>query len=116
MAANGIAAVSEMNYFTNEVPDSVTDFMQKLYPAVKTEQENAVIIHSSGFEVLGIHRLPSRAWWDNYYGPLRDNIASLKNSNDRVMQAVIRETEEEMKCFEKYDDIYGYSFYVMKAV
>ncbi len=116
MAANGIAVVSEMNYFTGEVPEPVQDCMQMLYPDIKTEQENADIIVSSGFDVLGVHRLPSRAWWDNYYGPLRKNIASMKNSNDSVMQDVIRDTEEEMNCFEKYDDVYGYSFYIMKAV
>ena len=62
------------------------------------------------------HRLPATAWWDNYYGPLRKNIASFKNSNDSMMQTVIRDTEEEMKYFKEYEEIYGYSFYIMKAV
>jgi len=82
----------------------------------KTELENADIINSSGFHVLGIYRLPSKAWWDNYYGPLQNNIHSLKNSNDDFMQSVINETEEEMKFFEEYEEFYGYSFYIMKAV
>jgi len=116
MAPNGIAVVSEMNYFTNEVPEPVKIYMQQAYPAIKTEQENSDIINSSGFKVLGIHRLPSKAWWDNYYEPLRNKIELLKNSNDSVMQSVISETEEEMKFFEKYDKFYGYSFYIMKAV
>ena len=116
MAFNGIAVISEMNYFTSEVPESLKIFMQKAYPAIKTEQENSVIINSSGFKVLGIHRLPSKAWWDNYYEPLRNNIELLKNSNDSVMQSVISETEEEIKFFEEYDKFYGYSFYIMKAV
>ena len=116
MAANGIAVVSEMNYFNKDVPKPVRMYMQKVYPAIKTEQENSEIIKSSGFTVLGIHRLPSRAWWDNYYGPLRNNIELLRNSKDSVMQSVIRETEEEMKFFKEYDNFYGYSFYIMKAV
>jgi SAM-dependent methyltransferase len=116
MAPNGIAVVSEMNYFTSKIPEPVKIYMHKAYPAIKTEQENSDIISSSGFKVLGIHRLPSTAWWDNYYEPLRNNIESLKNSNDSVMQSVISETEEEMKFFEEYDKFYGYSFYIMKAV
>ncbi len=32
------------------------------------------------------------------------------------MQSVISETEEEMKFFEEYEEFYGYSFYIMKAV
>ena len=116
MASNGIAVISEMNYFTSDVPEPVTIFMQNAYPAIKTEPENADIINSSGFEFLGIHRLSSKAWWDNYYEPLRNKIESFKNSNDSIMQSVISETEEEMKFFEEYDNFYGYSFYIMKAV
>jgi SAM-dependent methyltransferase len=116
MASNGIVIISEMNYFTRDVPESVEIFMQKTYPAIKTERENSDIINSSGLNVLGVHRLPSRAWWDNYYEPLRNNIESLKHSKDGVMQSVIRETEEEMAFFKEYDNFYGYSFYIMKAV
>ena len=116
MASNGIAVISEMNYFTSDVPEPVKIFMRSVYPAIKTEPENSDIINSSGFEDLGIHRLPSKAWWDNYYEPLRNNIEFLKNSNDSTMQSVISEAEEEMKFFEEYEKFYGYSFYIMKAV
>ena len=116
MASNGIVVISEMNYFTSEVPEAVKKLMQNVYPAIKTELENADIINSSRFEVSGIHRLPSKAWWDNYYGPLKDNIESFKASKDSIIQSVIDETNEEMRHFEKYDKYYGYSFYIMRAV
>ncbi|MDY6836688.1 MAG: class I SAM-dependent methyltransferase [Thermodesulfobacteriota bacterium] len=116
MASHGIAVISEMNYFTRDVPEALKAFMQKAYPAIKTEGENADIVNSSCFEVLGIHRLPSKAWWDNYYEPLRKRMTSFKTSKDSIMQSVISETEEEMNFFEEYDEFYGYSFYIMKAV
>jgi len=116
MASNGIAVISEMNYFTNEVPEPVNAFMQNAYPAIKTEPDNSDIINLSGFEVLGVHRLSSKAWWDNYYEPLRNNIEIFKDSNDSIMQSVISETEEEMKFFKSYEKVYGYSYYIMKAV
>lgn len=116
MASNGIAVISEMTYFTSDIPEPLSVFMQNVYPAIKTEPENSDIINSSGFEVLGIHRLPSKAWWDNYYEPLRNNMESFKNSNDSIMQSVISEIEEEMKFFEEYENFYGYTFYIMKAV
>jgi len=116
MAVNGIAVISEMNYFTSEVPEPVRVYMQHAYPTIGTESENSGYVNSSGFEILGIHRLPSKAWWDNYYGPLRENINSLKHSKDSTMQSVINETEEEMKLFEEHEKYYGYSFYIMKAV
>ena len=116
MAANGIAVISEISYFTSEVPESVRVYWQNAYPAIGSESENANHATSSGFEILGIHRLPSRAWWDNYYRPLRENIDSFKNSQDSIMQTVIKETEEEMSLFEEHDKHYGYSFYIMKAI
>jgi SAM-dependent methyltransferase len=116
LASNGIAVISEMTYFTSEVPEPVKMYMQDAYPEIKTEPENADIILSSGFEVSGIHRLPSKAWWDNYYGPLQKNMESFRGSNDSVMQSVISDTEVEMEFFKEYDNIYGYSFYIMRAV
>ena len=116
MTANGIAVISEMSYFTDKVPESVRVYWQEAYPAIGTEPENSNHANSAGFEVLGIHRLPSKAWWDNYYGPLRDNMSPFKHSEDSIMQSAIKEIEEEMKLFEAYEKYYGYSFYIMKAV
>lgn len=116
MAANGIAVISEMNYFSNDVPQSAAQYIKYMYPGIKTESKNVELINSSGFENFGVHRLPSRAWWENYYGPLRENMIALKDDSDDVMQAVIKETEEEMKFFKAHEKDYGYTMYIMRAV
>ena len=116
MAANGIAVVSELSLFTSDVPDAVRAYWQNAYPAIGTESENSKHARLSGFDVVGIHRLPSKAWWSHYYGPLRENMDAFKDSQNSVMQSVITETKEEMKLFEEHDKHYGYAFYIMKAV
>lgn len=116
MAANGIAVISEMNYFSIDAPEIVVQYMKNAYPGIKTEPENVELINSLGFKVLAVHRLPSKAWWDNYYDPLRENIMALKDTSDQVMQAVINETEEEMKFFKEHQEDYGYTYYLMRAV
>jgi SAM-dependent methyltransferase len=116
MVANGVAVISEMNYFSNKVPDVVAKYMKHAYPGIKTESENNDLINSSGFRLVAAHRLPSKAWWDNYYDPLRERIAEYTDTDDRVMQAVIKETEEEMDLFKEYQDIYGYTYYISTAV
>ena len=116
MATNGIAVISELSYFTSDVPESLRAYWQDAYPTIGTESENSNQANSSGFEVLGVHRLPSEAWWDNYYEPLKTNMLSFKHSEDKIMRSVIREAEEEMSLFNEYEKYYGYSFYVMKAV
>ena len=116
MTDNGIAVISELSYFTSEVPELARNYWQNAYPTIGSESENSNHANSSGFEILEIHRLPSKAWWDNYYGPLRENMESFRRSEDNVMQSVIKEIEEEMKIFEEHEKHYGYSFYIMKAV
>ena len=116
MAASGVAMISEMNYFSDDVPEIVVQYMKNAYPGIKTELENMDLINSSGFKVLAVHRLPSKAWWDNYYDPLRENIMALKDTGDIVMQAVINETEEEMQFFKEHQEDYGYAYYLMRAV
>jgi len=116
LVVNGIAVISEMNYFSDDVLETVTRYMKNAYPEIKTEARNVDLINSSGFEVLGVHRLPSYAWWDNYYDPLREKINVVRNSDDKVIQAVISETEEEMRFFKEHDKDYGYTYYIMRAI
>ena len=91
-------------------------YVQNVYPGIKTEAENAAICENSGFEVLGVEPLPARAWWDNYYAPLRLKIDAIEATGDSVMQTVIEETLQEMDFFERYHAEYGYSFYLLRAV
>ena len=116
MTTNGIAIISELNYFTSDVPEPVRAYWQNSYPTIGTESENSSHAILSGFAISGIHRLPSKAWWDNYYEPLKENIRSFKHSKDRIMRSVIRETEEEIRLFKEYEKYYGYSFYILNAV
>ena len=116
MAANGIAVVSEMSYFTNKAPEPVQVYWQNAYPAMANESENLHHATSSGFKISGVHRLPSNTWWDNYYGPLKESMNAFAHSKDSIMQSVIKKTEEEIKLFDAYNKYYGYSFYIMKAV
>ena len=116
MAVNGVAVISEMNYFSKDVSEVVTQYMKNAYPGIMTESQNVDLINSSGFEVLGVHRLPSMAWWDNFYDPLCKNIEALKDSSDNLMQSVISETEEEMKFFKEHEEDYGYTYYIMRAI
>jgi ubiquinone/menaquinone biosynthesis C-methylase UbiE len=113
LANSGIAVISEMNWFMDNAPDPVIAYWQNAYPRMGTEAENIARANRSGFSVLSTHRLPSQAWWVNYYEPLRERIQRIEITP--ITQSVIRETEEEMRLFEKFSDSYGYTFYVLQA-
>jgi len=116
MAPEGIAVISEISWFTGEIPEPALKFWQEAYPEIDHENENSKRARGAGFEVFGIHRLPSEAWWKNYYEPLIERMNALRSTADPVMQEVLDETEVEIELFRNYSDSYGYSFYLMKAV
>ncbi len=115
MAPDGIAVISEISWFTRKIPEPALEFWQEAYPQIATETENSELAKAAGFEVLGIHRLPSQAWWTYYYEPLKERMDALRPSANPVMQEVISETEFEIEFFEKYSDCYGYTFYLLQA-
>lgn len=110
----GIAVISEMSWFTDHGPEPATAYWQNAYPMMGTEAENIARAHRSSFHTVSTHRLPSQAWWINYYEPLRERIKQIGNT--AFNQSVIDETEEEIKLFERFSDSYGYTFYVLEAV
>lgn len=114
LANNGIAVVSELSWFTDKVPEPAIAYWQKVYPMMGTEAENISRADRAGFSVLSTHRLPSSAWWMNYYNPLRDRMKQIEITP--VTQLIIRETEDEMAVFEKFSNFYGYTFYVLRAM
>ena len=110
----GLAVISEMSWFSDHVPEPAALYWQKAYPRIANEAENSDRAHRSGFKVISTHRLPSQAWWQNYYEPLREQMRQVEISP--VMQLVIDEIEEEMNLFERFSDFYGYAFYVLQVL
>jgi SAM-dependent methyltransferase len=115
MAEEGLAVISELSWFTQTAPEVASEFWKAAYPGMGSEEENLKHARRCGFNVVNTYRLPSEAWWNNYYDPLKHRIAALRSTSDHVMQTVIHETETEMNLFGLYSESYGYTFYVLKA-
>ncbi|WP_310485790.1 class I SAM-dependent methyltransferase [Chamaesiphon sp. VAR_48_metabat_403] len=111
---SGIAVISELSWFIDRPPDPAIAYWQNAYPMMGTEAENIDRANRSGFRVLSTHRLPSQAWWVNYYEPLRERMQQIEITP--ITRSVIHETEAEMRMFERFSDSYGYTFYVLQAV
>jgi SAM-dependent methyltransferase len=122
VADGGIAVISELSWFTDNAPDPAIAYWQNAYLMMGTEAENIGRANRSGFSVLSTHRLPSQAWWVNYYEPLRERMQQIEVTpitrwrSLSARQSVIDETEAEMRMFEQFSDSYGYTFYVLQAV
>ncbi|WP_310414831.1 class I SAM-dependent methyltransferase [Chamaesiphon sp. OTE_8_metabat_110] len=121
VADSGIAVISELSWFIDRAPDPAIAYWQNAYPMMGTEAENIDRANRCGFSVLATHRLPSQAWWVNYYEPLRERMQQIEITpitrwrSLSARQSVIQETEAEMRMFERFSDSYGYTFYVLQA-
>jgi len=113
LADSGIAVVSELSWFLDDVPEPPRAFWHAAYPGMGSEAENIRRAVRAGFDVLATRRLPTRLWWTNYYDPLRERIERLQALP--ASRAVIHDTEQEMALFEQFSDSYGYAFYVLRA-
>jgi ubiquinone/menaquinone biosynthesis C-methylase UbiE len=112
LAPKGVAVISEMSWFTDDVPDEPRHYWKRAYPAIGDEAENTAQAKAAGFDVVCMRRLPSQAWWDNYYNPMLERIAAMSNL-DATMQTVIGEMQAEIDLFRHYSQHYGYTFYVL---
>ena len=112
LTGNAIAVISEMSWFTDNAPEPAIAYWQDAYPTMGTEAENIARASRAGFSVLSTQRLPSQAWWANYYDPLRERMQTIEITPST--QAVIREIEEEMQLFEQFSNFYGYTFYSLQ--
>lgn len=115
MTENGVAVVSEMNWFGAERPREALDFWGEAYPAMADEHTNIASAKEHGFDLLFTQRLPSSAWWTNYYNPLLELMDVHAQTSSKTLQAVIAEMRQEIELFRKHSDDYGYTFYVLKA-
>lgn len=112
LSDHGIAVISEMSWFNQNVPEPVSQYWRQAYPTMATEAENIDSATRCGFDVLSTHRLPSYCWWDNYYEPLRKRIKELETN--AIQQSVISEIEQEIALFAKFSQFYGYTFYILQ--
>ncbi len=69
-----------------------------------------------GCEVIGSFDLPESAWWDLYYGPLGDRIASLLGSqpDDTDVRGELEAKRQEVEHFRRYRDWLGSGFIAMR--
>ena len=113
----GLAVVSECTWWTDAPSEEIGAFWNAAYPVMGTIDSNRAAAERGGWEVLGTRRLPSDAWWPEYYTPLRARIESLREraASDAALAAVLAESEQEMALFEAYSDEYGYAFYLLRA-
>lgn len=115
LAPGGCLVVSELSWFTDAPPGDAAEFWGDAYPTMRTERANTDSARAEGFEVVFVERLPSKAWWENYYTPLLARADHLESGADETMRLVIAQVREEVDVFGRFSDDYGYTFYGLQS-
>jgi len=115
LASDGLLAVTECTWLTEDRPEEAQLFWQLNYPTMGSISQNFRKAEGLGLEVLDSFPLPESAWWEEYYNPLLDRIALLRPTASGELIALLDETEREIDLYRKHGHSYGYVFYILRA-
>lgn len=113
---NGMIAISEASWFTNERPSEIEDFWMANYPEIDTISANIKIMQDAGYTPVAHFILPERCWIENFYILMARRIEEyelLYKNNDKVKDFLERQ-KEEIDIYNKYKEYFGYVFYIGK--
>jgi ubiquinone/menaquinone biosynthesis C-methylase UbiE len=112
----GFMALSDAAWFTDTPCAELFQFWQECYPAMKTIPQNEKIIEAAGYRVIDRFRLPACAWWDYFYAHLEKRLDEVeeKFKGNEDGESTIAFTRKEIEIFRKYQDEYGYVFFVLQ--
>lgn len=114
----GYLVVSELVWFTKEVPQEIKDYFAREYPDMKYFEDIYAIAKSAGYEVINYFSLPSESWWTDYYTPAEKKIAEMRREyqGNEEARSIFDSFELEMAMHKKYSAYYGYGFYIMRKI
>lgn len=113
----GSAAFTEPVWLVASPPAVVDDWWTSEYPAISHRAGVEERIKAASYRTITSFVLPASAWWDEYYGPMQEQVASLKARlpDDPVAAEVAATAEAEIEVFRRFSDCYSYEFFIVQA-
>jgi len=109
----GYIAVTENTWFSEERPDEIQEFWQKVYPEIDTISNKVAQMQKAGYLPIATYMLPETIWID-YYRKQALNIDSFikKHKGNKAAKEFASSQLYEAELFNKYKAYYGYMFYI----
>jgi len=113
---NGYVAVTCASWFTNERPAEIEKFWSSFGCELDTIADNISIMQKIGYVPVASFILPKNCWTDNYFIPrdAEDKKILKKYAGNETVQAYVNDNKYEAELFSKYNQYYGYAFYIGK--
>jgi hypothetical protein len=114
LAPRGVVVVSELTCLSAEAPTEAERFWEHNYPAMTDIAAYSKRISEASYDLLDTYRLPTAAWWQNYYDPLELQLNELSQKYAGVEATItyLDAQREEIELFRRFSDSYGYVFYI----
>lgn len=112
----GYLAVTEITWLRNNQPKELLAFWEQEYAAMTSLEGNLKTIEQAGYDLVDYFNLAPVAWWDDFYTPLEERLATMREKyieNESALET-IEFVQLEIDLYRKYPDFYGYVFYIMK--
>jgi trans-aconitate methyltransferase len=115
LRTRGSVAFTEPVWLVESPPKEIHDWWSSEYPAISDRAGVEVRVRAASYRTVGSFVLPAAAWWDGYYAPMQDRIASLRERlpDDPIVSDVAAEAEAEIDYFERFSDCYSYEFFIV---
>ena len=116
LRSGGFIAVTEVTWLSDTPPQKAAEFWSSEYPEISSIEENLARLSSAGFDEVGHFVLPLRDW-ENYYGPMETQIATLreKHAGNATATMMLDSLQQEVDLWKECGHSYGYVFYLGKA-
>lgn len=115
---NGFVAVSEASWFMEERPEEIEKFWMDAYPGIDTIPNKIAQMQKAGYIPIATFILPVYCWTEQFYVPqLKARETFLrKHAGDKFAEGFIANQRHEEQLYMKYNEYYGYAFYIGKKI
>lgn len=113
---DGILAVSELAWLSQERPAELEQHWMQEYPEVDMASAKMAIPEANGFSPIGYFALPKRCWLENYYRPMQARFAAFlsRNGNSEAAAVIVAVEEHEIALYERNAAFVSYGYYVAR--
>ena len=113
----GYIAVTENTWFSEERPAEIQDFWQKAYPEIDTIPNKVAQMQKAGYLPIAIYVLPESVWTTYYsWQTLRRESFLKKYIGNKAVEEFVDAQRYEAELYDKYNEYYGYVFYIGKKI
>ena len=108
--------MSEITWLTPSRPVEIEEFWKEEYPEITTASTKISQLEENGYSLQGYFHLSPKSWLDGFYGPMVGRFQAFldRNNHSDLAQKVVRDSEDEIVLYKKYQAYYSDGFYIAR--